>query len=93
MFWLKAVPLKFNFFVQRMLLNRIPTKDNLFRRRISVKVDINFSADCGCVEDIDHLFINCDLFGRLWSLISSLLSISTSFHGNLYKIILCHLVG
>lgn len=83
MFWLKAVPLKFNVFVQRLFFNRIPTKDNLFRRQISVKIDINFSADCGRVEDIDHLFINCDLFGRLWSLISSLLGISTSFHDNL----------
>lgn len=41
------------------------------------------SNDCGCLEDIDHFFLQCDFFGRLWSLISGWLGFGTIHHGNI----------
>lgn len=46
-------------------------------------IDINCSVNCDCLEDRDHLFFKCDLFGRFWSLIFDWLGISMTFHGNL----------
>lgn len=52
-------------------LNRIPTKDNLLRRKILANVDTFCSVDCGFMEDCNHfLFFQCDLYGRLWPMIS-----------------------
>lgn len=41
------------------------------------------SIDCSFVEDRGHLFINCDLYGRLRLVISGWLGISTVFYGTL----------
>jgi len=81
--WLKVVPLKVNIFVWPLLLNRILTKDNLVRRHILAATNILCSNDCGCLEDIDHLFLQCDFFGRLWSLISCWLGFGTVHHSNI----------
>jgi len=44
--------------------------------------DTNGSVVCGCVEDRNHLFIKCDSYGSIWSLISSWLGFSMTFHGS-----------
>jgi len=64
-------------------LKRIPTKDNLFRRHILAATNILCSNDCGCLEVIDHLFLQCDFVGRLWSLISGWLGFGTTHHSNI----------
>jgi len=61
--WLKAVPLKVSIFVWRLFLNRIPTRDKLFQRRVLAESDQSCVANCGLNEDINHLFLNC---GFLW---------------------------
>jgi hypothetical protein len=40
------------------------------------------SAECGFVEDRDHLFFKFVSYGRLWLLIVDWLGISTAFHEN-----------
>jgi hypothetical protein len=65
--WLKQVPLKVVLFVWRLFRDRLPTKDNLFRRRV-----INFDAQlctggCGEVETSSHLLFHCMLFGSVWN--------------------------
>jgi len=81
--WLKMISLKFNIFIWRILLNRLPTKDLLVRCRVLVVSDNTCSADCGFSEDRDNLFLTCKVFGTLWLSISGWLGISTVFHGNI----------
>ena len=70
--WHKVVPLKVNLFFWRLLLNHIPTKDNLLWRSVIQNNDKQCMGRCRVNEDVDHLFIRCDFFlGRMWSLISN----------------------
>jgi hypothetical protein len=61
-------------------VNHLATEDNLFRWHILVNFVTFCSVDCGLVEVWDHLFVNCDLYGRLSLFISSWLGISMAFH-------------
>jgi len=60
---------KVSVFVWHLLCNRLPTKDNLFRRRVLHHDDTVFVGGCGCPETMGHLFFRCDFFGSLWHLI------------------------
>ncbi|GAU10824.1 hypothetical protein TSUD_425310, partial [Trifolium subterraneum] len=58
--WNKVVPVKVSVFAWRFMENRIPTRDNLFKRGI-----LNFDAQhcvlgCGFNETLSHLFFTCD---------------------------------
>ncbi|GAU46642.1 hypothetical protein TSUD_246690 [Trifolium subterraneum] len=79
--WLKSVPLKVNIFVWRLFLNRLPTKDNLQKRGSIGDHQLLCSALCGFSEDLNHLFFQCPVYGRLWLVISKWLGISTVLHG------------
>jgi hypothetical protein len=73
--WLKAVPLKVLIFAWRLFLNRIPTIDKIFQRRVLIRRVLIISeqgcvANCGSNEDREHLFIMCSFFGYLWKLIA-----------------------
>ena len=81
--WLKAVSLKVNIFVWRLFLNRIATKDNLYKRNILEATNVSCAALCGKEEDRDHLFFQCDYYGRLWLLLSHWFCVVTVLHGNL----------
>jgi hypothetical protein len=81
--WLKEVPLKVNIFVWRLFLNRLATKDNLRKRNVLEVNNTSCAALCGKEEERDHLFFQCDYYGRLWLLISNWLGFDTVFHGNL----------
>jgi hypothetical protein len=78
--WLKAVPLKVNLFVWRLFLNRLPTKDNLFRRGAIEAAQLSCAALCGELEDRDHLFFWCDVYERIWLLISKWLGFESAFN-------------
>jgi len=73
--WLKHVPLKVSVFVWRLLRNRLPTKDNLLRRRVLPPDDTICADGCGYPEFVGHLFFHCDFFGSLWHLIYQWISI------------------
>ena len=81
--WLKAVPLKVNIFVWRLFLNRLAAKDNLHKRNVLEATNVSCAALCGKEEERDHLFFQCDHYGRLWLLRSHWLGIVTVLHGNL----------
>jgi len=81
--WLKAVPLKVNIFVWRHFLNRLATKDNLRKRNVLEATNVSCAVLCGKAEERDHLFFQCDHYGRLWLLLSHWLGIATVLHGNL----------
>jgi len=68
--WKKPIPLKVIIFVCRLFLNRLATKDNLWKRNVLDVSQVSCVASCGAVEDKDHLFFQCDHYGRLWLLIS-----------------------
>jgi len=82
--WLKAVQLKINIFACRLFLNCVPTKDNLVRRHIIALTDHNCSDGCELLKDMEHLFVKCEFYDRLWSLVSGWLGFSTATHGNLF---------
>jgi len=77
-----VVPLKVNIFVWR-LLNRILTKENLFRREVTQHNDLRCSSGCDMDKDVDHLFFQCGFCGRFWSLIYLWLSFDSVIPGTL----------
>ena len=56
--WLKMVPVKIRVHNWRVRLNRLPTKDNLLRRRISLNDD-TCELCHELPETLHHLLINC----------------------------------
>jgi len=82
--WLKVVLLKVNIFVWRLFLNRLATKDNLHKRNVLATNNVANSALCGKEEEMDHLFFQCDHYGRLWLLILNWFYIATALPGDLY---------
>ncbi|GAU31009.1 hypothetical protein TSUD_105240 [Trifolium subterraneum] len=53
------------------LRDMLPTKVNMITRGIIAAEAQCCVSGCGAVESATHLFISCDTFGSLWSLISS----------------------
>jgi len=63
-------------FAWRLTRNRLPTKDNLIRRRIIQHDNASCISGCGSGETADHLLFRCDHFGRVWHRIYQWLDIS-----------------
>lgn len=63
--WNKQLPIKVNLFIWRLLLNRLPTRDNLVARHINIP-----SSLCPVcrkeVESVLHLFLRCDFTDQVW---------------------------
>jgi len=72
-------------FVWRLFLNRIPTRDKHFQRRVLLISEQGCVANCGSNEDRDHLFQNCGSFGVLWQYIVGWFGFSTSIHGSFFN--------
>ena len=93
--WVKEAPLKVSMFVWRLLRNRIPTKDNLFCRRIIPVDDISCISGCDSPETVDHLLCHCPHFGVVWHHIFQWLGISfiapAFISDHLHQF--CHLAG
>ena len=65
--WHRQAPLKASLFAWRLLRNRLPTKDNLVRRRV-LQNDDNVcvgGGGCSCPETVNHLFFGCDIFSSV----------------------------
>ncbi|GAU11374.1 hypothetical protein TSUD_343650 [Trifolium subterraneum] len=80
--WLKPVPLKVNIFIWRLFLNRLPTKINIHRRGLLDDSQLACTTQCGLQEDSDHLFFQCEYYGRLWPMVSRWLGVSSVFQGS-----------
>jgi len=79
--WHKLAPSKVSLFAWRLLQNRITTRSNLVRRHVLQSNDNLCVRGCGNIETANHLFIGCDLFGSVWSLVCHSLDISFVFPG------------
>ena len=83
--WLKVNPLKVSIFAWKLLRNRVPTRNNLFQWRIIACTDQECTAACGMNKDVNHLFVNCNFYGRLWYLISRWLGFSTVYNSRILE--------
>ncbi|XP_039682999.1 uncharacterized protein [Medicago truncatula] len=73
--WHNQVPLKVSILAWRLLRDRLPTKSNLVERGI-ISVENRFCVTgCGQVEDVNHLFLSCPIFGALWPLVRAWLGV------------------
>jgi len=61
----KGGPSEVNLFAWRVLSNRLPTTDNLRRRVLYLNAQLCMGR-CGLMEDIDHLFLSCEFFWKIW---------------------------
>lgn len=61
-----------------MFRDRLPTKDNLFRRHV-IDVDARLCiGGCGEAETSSHLLLNFNLFGSVWYHIIRWLGVSVA---------------
>ncbi|GLT45963.1 hypothetical protein SLA2020_197560 [Shorea laevis] len=65
--WSRFIPSKISIFVWRLLLNRLPTKDNLLLRGVSLAPN-TACVLCGAhLENVNHVFAKCWRSQNLWS--------------------------
>ncbi|KAF5808150.1 putative RNA-directed DNA polymerase [Helianthus annuus] len=73
--WNNWIPIKVNFLAWRLSLDRVPTLVALARRNVIVG-EIRCKI-CGLYdEDVDHLFVGCELAQKVWDLVSKWCKIS-----------------
>ncbi|GAU32021.1 hypothetical protein TSUD_158120 [Trifolium subterraneum] len=56
--------------LQEGVIDGLPTKDNLYKRGAIDTPQLSCATLCGKAEDRDHVFFQCEVYGRLWLLIS-----------------------
>jgi len=83
--WHQQIPFKVSVFVWRLLRNRLPTKDNLVRQRVLSLDDAACVSRCGSQETANHLFLECDVFGSIWSQVWLWLGISSVSHDDIVQ--------
>jgi len=64
--WHRYILAKVSLFVWRLLRNRLPTKDNLMRRRVIQATDIACAYGCDDSESANHLFLLCEIPNLVW---------------------------
>jgi hypothetical protein len=73
--WHKQVPLKVSILAWRLLRDRLPTKANLANFGV-IPVEARLCViGCGHVEDVNHMFLSCPIFGALWPLVRAWLGV------------------
>jgi len=65
--WSKHISSKVSLLGWCLLRNRHPSKDNLIQRGILIPTDGMCVAGCNVSETTTHFFLNCNIFGALWS--------------------------
>ena len=53
--------------VWRLLLSRLPTKDNMVQWGVLIPTDGMCVAGCNVIESATHLLLHCNFFSALWS--------------------------
>lgn len=73
-----CIPLKIVLFVWHLFRDRLPTKDNLFRRGV-IGADLRMCVSgCGSLETSSHLLFHCNTFGYFWYYIYRWFGISSA---------------
>ncbi|PNX56697.1 hypothetical protein L195_g050013 [Trifolium pratense] len=86
--WKTSAPSKVEGFSWMVLHNRIPTKDNLFLRKI-----IQNEGECACVmcgiglETVEHLLLYCDVAIQVWGRVLSWLGMEFYLPHNLMSLL------
>jgi len=65
--WNKEVSLKVSLFAWRLLRNLPSTTDNLIRSHVLYYNAQPCVFGCGKMEDVDHLLLSFDYFGKIWN--------------------------
>jgi hypothetical protein len=81
--WLNHVPSKVSLMAWRLLRNRLPTRDNLIRRRVLHLDASTCVRGCGESETTLHLFLLCDFSNGLWMEVRHWLGIYVVFPADL----------
>lgn len=81
--WIKEISLKINLFSCCLILNRIPTRENLVRWNVLLNNVQICTIECGLSENMYHLFVTCDFYCKIWMVVSFWLDFSTTAQGNL----------
>ena len=69
------------FFVWRVLINKVPTRDNINNR--GVRLGSNTCALCAITnETVSHLFFTCKVTTRIWQLCDSWIGRSFVYHNS-----------
>ena len=76
--------MKFSILAWRLLWDRLPTKNNLFRRGIIQADNIGCVAGCELEESVSHLFLHCKIFGSLWQHVRCWIGISGADPHNIH---------
>ncbi|MCI09895.1 receptor-like kinase [Trifolium medium] len=63
--WNQLVPSNMSTLVWRLFHKRLPTKENLMNRGISINSAVLCAGGCGSPETENHLFFNCPTFGSI----------------------------
>jgi len=75
----RYIPAKVSLFVWRLLRNRLPTKDNLMRRRVIHANDTACAYGCGDSESANHLFLECEIPNMVWLHVQNWLGLRTVY--------------
>ena len=70
--------MKVSIFAWRLFRDRLPTKTNLVVDDIIPPDAYYCVTGCGGVESARQLFLSCDTFGFLWTLVRSWISFSSA---------------
>ncbi|XP_058782239.1 uncharacterized protein LOC131656564 [Vicia villosa] len=64
--WNSAAPLKMQYFGWRLLHDRLPSKDQLFKRGIITEITQLRCVFCSFDESAVHLFVSCPFADNIW---------------------------
>ncbi|MCH82216.1 cytochrome P450, partial [Trifolium medium] len=77
--WNPLIPLKFSILAWRVFQNRLPTKENLLKRRIFINSSNLCEGGCGSSESEEHVLFNCPILSSVWKEIVRWLGIPIAF--------------
>ena len=77
--WHPQVPLKVSL-AWRLLRDRLPTRNNLLTRGIISATDSNCVAECRQLESVEHLFLQCNIFAKVWQQVRFWIGVSGVDH-------------
>lgn len=82
--WESLAPLKVLIFSWQLLLQRLPTRVNLAKRRVIVAPSSSYCVWCPTEEESEsHLFLTCPMAMEVWIAINAWLGVTTVVPGNL----------
>lgn len=76
--WVGFKPPKISTFVWKIAVEKVPSTVNLKRRRMMEGDPVYLAYRNGAFEDVNHIFVNCDIARNLWEWASVALQLNLS---------------